>query len=221
MATIIEEKRETYPSDVKNYEKAAKTVTGGAVGEGLGGAATIVLTILGLAQLFPQPMSAVAGLVVGAALMWEGGLIATQYNKLVEAGFPSRTQFTAGMGAQFFGGAIGCVLGILSLLGIYPTALVSIAAIVYGGVLGASSLASYTVDVSLPWKEGKSVTLFPGGVGGAAGFQVMAGFASGILGILALVGLAPITLNLVAMLCVGSAIMFSGTAVSARIFKNF
>ncbi len=220
MATIIEERRETTPSETRAYEKAAKVITGGAVGEGIGGAATIVLTILGLARLIPLTMAAVSGIVVGGALMWEGGMLASQFNKLTGESFASRVQFGSGMGAQFVGGAAGCVLSILALLGVYPVALVSIAAIVYGVVLAVSSISTYSVDVSLPWKSAGNQAAYQGGVFGAAGVQFMTGFAAAVLGILGLVGLATLTLDLVAMLCVGSAILLSGTAISARVFKS-
>jgi hypothetical protein len=45
---------------------------------------------------------------------------------------------------------------------------------------------------------------------------VLVGLAAIVLGILGLVGLVPLTLSLVAFLCVGAAVMFAGSAVTAK-----
>jgi hypothetical protein len=51
----------------------------------------------------------------------------------------------------------------------------------------------------------------------ASGAQVLVGLGSAVLGIVALVGIAPETLILVALLSVGSTIVLSGSAITARL----
>jgi hypothetical protein len=52
---------------------------------------------------------------------------------------------------------------------------------------------------------------------GANGAQILAGIAAIILGILASVGLDPLTLSLVGLLCLGAAVVFSGKALTSKI----
>jgi len=51
--------------------------------EGIGGAATVVLAILGLTGVMPLELAAIAVIVFGVALGAEGGTIATRFARLL------------------------------------------------------------------------------------------------------------------------------------------
>jgi hypothetical protein len=53
-------------------------------------------------------------------------------------------------------------------------------------------------------------------VSGAAAVQVLTGTGAAFLGILALVGINPMVLSLVALLAVGASLVLCGTAISSR-----
>jgi hypothetical protein len=54
---------------------------------------------------------------------------------------------------------------------------------------------------------------------GAVGAQVMVGLAAIVLGIIGLVGYYPLSLTLVALLCLGAAVALSSAALSARVMR--
>ncbi len=53
----------------------------------------------------------------------------------------------------------------------------------------------------------------------ASGTQMLIGIATIVLGILALIGIDPVTLSLVGLLATGASILFSGSAVSSRMLS--
>jgi uncharacterized membrane protein HdeD (DUF308 family) len=50
----------------------------------------------------------------------------------------------------------------------------------------------------------------------ASGAQVLLGIAAIVLGIIALVGIDPVVVTLVALLILGASVLFSGTAIGTR-----
>ncbi len=112
-------------------------------------------------------------------------------------------------------GAGAVVLAILGLLGIFPALFLYIATIAIGAALlfegGAvsSRISSLTHDRTLSRAEAEEI-----GTGMTAEF--LAGIAGVALGILALVGVAPITLTSIAMITFGAALVF-GSGSTARI----
>src|SRR5262249_38607547 len=66
---------------------------------GVGGAATIVLAILGLIGILPVPLASVAVIAIGLSLLVGGGTVATQYSRLL-----ARTE--PGYAAQVVGGGM-------------------------------------------------------------------------------------------------------------------
>jgi hypothetical protein len=206
-------------------ERAAEVIAGGSVAEAIGGIATVVLAIVGLAGAIPVYMAAIGAIVLGAALLLEGFAVAARFSALLAetAGMRlSNRQLGGGMSAEFLGGAAGIMLGILSLIGVVPGVLLSVAAIVFGGVLllgiGASSrLNALVIDRTWTGQERELSRRMAGEMVAASnGAQALVGLAGIILGILALVGIYPITLVLVAYLCAGAAVVLSGAALSSR-----
>lgn len=102
-----------------------KRMSGELMGEVIGALAVIALTIAGLAGAGAAVLASIATIVLGAALLLEGGVFAGTLS--IERGEWTST--------GFLGGATGIVLGILALLGVVPGTLVAAATIVFGAAL--------------------------------------------------------------------------------------
>ncbi|MEJ2397545.1 MAG: hypothetical protein P8Z67_04650, partial [Gammaproteobacteria bacterium] len=101
----------------------AMSVGTGSTAEIIGGAAVIVLTILGLANVAQGLMFAVATIAIGIAILFEGGSVAVEYSQLVNRTADNTLQTVelgSGMTIEMAAGIAGIVLGVLSLLGIVP-----------------------------------------------------------------------------------------------------
>ena len=67
----------------REEERSAEVVTGGSMIEAVGGIATVVLAIVGLAGLVPIYLAAIAAIVLGAALLLQGIAIAARFSDLL------------------------------------------------------------------------------------------------------------------------------------------
>jgi hypothetical protein len=203
--------------------KTLKFLSVGSSGEAVAGGAAVVLAILGLVDVLPMYMVSIAAICAGAAMFQEGTAIAAQYRQLEEQinGSEKKTKVAlgGGMGFQVLGGIAGIVLGILALVGVASVILVAVAVIAMGGslLLGAGAterLDKARTEWGLP-QYSKSQWIRDS-ILDAAGLQVLAGLAAVTLGIIALSGVAPIILVLVAELSIGAAVLFAGAAVAAE-----
>lgn len=123
------------------------------------------------------------------------------------------TEIGAGSTVEGLSGVAAIVLGIIGLIGILPLELASVASIalgagilVQGGMLGAR----YTTFVNHPHSSYTDDTV----LGGAA-LEVLAGIAGIVLGILALLGILPITLLAVSAIALGGTLLLSGSSMAA------
>ena len=218
--------------DIASHDNA---VAYGGLIDAIGGVATIVLVICGLVGIAPPMMVAIATIVFGVALLIQGGAMLSEYTQVV---FPGgvRTSSLEQMGGNslalvFLVGAAGIVLGVLSLLGISAAILTPVAAIGYGTALLLSSNAVWRLYVlrrasaQMETVVGQSQhigaeMLASEMASGSAGIQALAGLAAIVLGILALAGnTADLTLNLVALLALGSTIVLTGSTLSATVLS--
>ncbi len=200
---------------------------GAASGEIVGGGGAVVLAIIALSGIIPVTLLAVAGLAVGAALMFEGGAIASRYRDIA-AEIDNRFDLTAlggGLSAEFLGGAAGVVLALITLLGLNSAMLMAISAIVYGGalVIGAETAAELKA-LTLPRTEKHEhlQKIARSALSATVSVRVMAGLGAVVLGILGLID-APssITLSLVAFLALGGTVLMSGTAIGGKVLAIF
>jgi hypothetical protein len=205
-------------------ELTRRTELAGATGmaEGVTAIAAVVLATLGLAGLLTLFMLAVSCIVLGAALLFEGGTVAARVSRFLALRVGAETEkleFEGGIAAEALVGLAGVVLGILALVGIAPLTLCSVAAIAYGGGLLFGSGASAKLNASrlplvpTPLERATREAVFI-----SAGGELMVGLAAIVLGILALLDIVPVTLTLVAFLAVGGALVLSGTAVGSKMF---
>lgn len=210
---------------VREERRMARVVESGSTIEALGGVAAVVLAIVGLANISAGYMVAIAAIVLGGALLLQGGLVAAEYNEILSRfeGGPY-AEFGGGLGAEALAGISAIVLGILALFGLDPQVLMSIAAIVLGAGLVLSSgvamrLNSVKIEISRGTAEAK--TAAHEAVSAASFTQIFVGLGAVILGVLALIGLSPMTLSLVAMLGVGASALLSGGALFGRMLSLF
>ncbi len=217
---------ETTMHDREN-KNLVRAVASGSSSEAISGGAAIVLTILGLANIAPSLMMTISGIVISVGLLFEGGMVASEYSRIISRsgnGGLSSFEFGGGLSAQVIAGGAAAVLSVLGLLGLATNVLMPIAAIVIGGgvVLG-SGVMSRLNNVKIATSGDTEVTKRAAqeAVTASAGAQVLVGLAAMVLGILGLVGIAPVTLTLVAFLAVGTSILLSGAAVSGRMMALF
>lgn len=149
--------------------------------------------------------------------------ISAEYSKLLShlsGTTADKLELGGGMSVEVLTGAAGIILGILALLGLDPNTLVAIAIIAFGcGVVMGSGVISRlnSLKMELAGSAGTSHHKVAHEIVSAAmGTQILAGLAAVILGILSLIGFAPITLNFVAILVLGAASLLSGSAITGR-----
>ena len=199
----------------------------GGIADAIGGIATIVLAIIALAGVHPEVILPIAVIVFGAALLVQGGTMLSEYASIIfPAGstYPASEQFGMGsLSTLFLVGVSGIVLGILALLGINFTILCAIAVIAFGSALLLSSnsvrnLYMLQQSVSTSGAPRAGTELLAGEMAsGSAGVQMLAGLAAIVLGILAVIGIDPIILTLVALIVLGGTVILTGSALSGLV----
>ena len=203
-------------------EAAQHRVSAGAI-EAFAGLSTIVLAILGLADIVRPYMLPIATLVLGAALLFESGAVVARWSLLARSkdrgsGWPEIGGMTT---AEMLGGATGIVLGILGLLGIATMTLSAAAVVVFGAVLmlGSGPASRLNALASAGRAAGEHLEIAREVVSATASSQLMIGLAAIVLGILALVGVSAPVLTLVALLVLGLSTLMTGSAASTAMYN--
>jgi hypothetical protein len=130
----------------------------GSVAEAVGGAAAVVLAILGLLGLLPLTFNAIAAIALGVALLLGGAALARRYSRLVPAAGGGMARLArsarwlrgegdsvyAASGWEALVGIGAVVLGILALTGHAPLTLTLVAMLSVGAaiLIGGTVLAS-------------------------------------------------------------------------------
>jgi hypothetical protein len=210
-----------------------KTAAYGGFADAIGGLATVVLAIVGLAGVHQPLLVGIAIIVFGVALMIQGGAMLSEYAGIM---FPSgaRVPFVGHFGGSnlssvFLAGGAGIIFGILALLHIEAAGLTAIAMIVFGAALVLSSNAVWNLYMlkHAAMTSGETESRSGGEVlasqmaSGSAGIQAVTGIAAVVLGILALAGTGvdSMVLILVALLIVGITIVLSGSTWSGTVMS--
>jgi hypothetical protein len=187
--------------------------------DALGGIATIVLAIIGLAGVKSVDLLSIATVVFGAALLIQGGAMLSEYAG-IEVGEAGTSTGGGGLASLFGVGVAGIVLGVLALLGVRAPILTSVAAIAFGGalIISASSvwalLTSRSVAARFETRNTMLQRVAAEIAAGSSGVQAMAGLAVIVLGILAVSGIYTEELALVALLVAGAAVVMTGSTLS-------
>jgi hypothetical protein len=199
---------------------AADVGSYGGFVDALGGIATIVLAIIGLAGVKAEMLVAIATVVFGAALLIQGGAMLTEFAQTETAAETAGPTSGGGLSALFLVGFAGIVLGVLALLGLYAPVLTAAAAIAFGAALVISSsavwqlLTSRSIAARFERHSPLLRVMASEVAAGSAGLQAMAGLAVIVLGILAVAGVYTIGLSLIALLIAGAAIVLTGSSLS-------
>lgn len=209
----------------EDVRTSARYLSAGSVVEAVAGTGTVALAILALTGALPMALAAIGTIAVGAGLLVEGAAIAGRFDELLketETAHLAHRALGSGMAAESVGGVAGIVLGILALLSVDPMVLLPVAMIGFGAAFlvgsGASrDLNELVLDDQAPERK-RRVTREAVAV--ANGGQLLLGIGALTLGILAVLGVAPLTLTLVGLIAVGAAAMFAGTALSVRLRLN-
>ena len=208
----------TYSSSSMSGEAAAY---GGFV-DALGGIATIVLAIIGLSGVKPEILISISTVVFGAALLIQGGAMLSEF-AAIEAMPEASAAGGGGLSSLFLVGVAGIVLGVLALLGVAPATLPAAAEITFGAALVLSSSAVWhllTAQSIAARFQGRSpmARLVASEIAvGSSGLQAMAGLAVIVLGILAVAGVFPQQLTLIALLAAGAALVMTGSTLSGTL----
>jgi hypothetical protein len=202
--------------------KTIAVIEGGSSFEALGGLVTVILAIVGIARYAPFTMGGVCAIVIGASLFVQGGAIASRWRadlRRLDGVRYDRSELLGGVSTEVFGGVVGIVLGVLVLAGVLPAVLLPVAAIVFGGALLLGGAAQPELsNLAAPPRH----ATVQDAVEASGGIMVLVGVAAAVLGILSLLGVGPaITLALIAMLCIGGALLFAGGALATRFMRRF
>jgi hypothetical protein len=211
--------------DTRDDRSGKEIAAGGSFTEALLGVAAVVLAILGLTGTMPFTFASIGMLLVGLALLLEGGAIATRIYRLYDRlGLTADSDLSGGLSAEILAGIAGITLGVLALLGVSILVLLPVAAIVVGtGVLfgSAATARASSIAITGPVIDAKSGTkLARDSIATASGAQVLVGIASIVLGILALLDFSPLTLSLVAVLALGATNLLAGAVVGGRLMST-
>lgn len=212
---------------VAEERRTIETILGGTVVGGIIAAAAVVLSIIGLSGAWPVWMLSVAVIAVGAAFLFEGAAIASRSSRLLHeatAGKIQMAELGGGTGAETLTGIAGIILGILGLADVYPLFLLPAAAIVFGVglIFGAgTNVRLNEIELTHQHENPMARHIARQAVRGATGFQIIAGLAGVILGIVGLASDYPITLGLVAILLISATFLLSNTAIAGRLLTVF
>jgi hypothetical protein len=185
--------------------------------------AVVVLTILGLAAVAPSFVVAVATIIFGLGLLLQGRAMAGDISRLAagpEGGAMVSQLGMSGWSAVLLAGIGGIVLGILALLHIAPPYLVAIAIIGFGGALLVSSNSAVRLRmtrVPATQANGAIRILAENLASDTVGTQMAAGLAAVVLGILALSGFVPLTLELIALLALGTLAVINSAFIARSV----
>jgi hypothetical protein len=204
----------------------AEIETTGSVVEAATGIAVVVLAIIGLAHAGLGFFGAIAAIVLGAALLAQGGAVTAEYTKLLSAataGTVGAIELGGGMTVELLAGGSMVILGILALIGFSPDVLISAGVISVGValILAAAGLQRLNMlKVKAAGMSELAQKVAEGAVACALTAQILCGGAAIVLGILALTVPAYSTvLMLVGLLVLGATVAISGTALTGRLLR--
>jgi hypothetical protein len=187
-------------------------IAGRSIAEAIGAIAAVILAVIGLAGLLPNLLAAIATIVIGAGILAEGWTVGSSYRQWTSTGATTMQASRSGgtLTAEFLGGLAGVVLGILGLFQQgAPNALLAVALLIYGATLLLSSFSTSQASWRAAFNAQTSGAQFAAGTMPVAhSGQLLVGLGAVVLGILAVVGLASMTLILVGLLSLGAVLLF-------------
>ncbi|HVH45395.1 MAG TPA: hypothetical protein VM925_23740 [Labilithrix sp.] len=186
----------------------------GSTAGALLGLTAIVLSIFALAGLLVLPLTAVAVITVGAALLVESASVASRPR--IHHGEATRAIIFGGVGADTITAMAAVTLGVLSLIGIAPLTLLPVSILVLGAGLLFSGATALVERVRAAYESPRAPDIADDAASAAAGAHMLVGAGSLVLGILAVLSTVPLLLTLIATLSLGISLLLSGVALGTR-----
>jgi hypothetical protein len=193
------------------HRKAVHDVETGSLSETVAGAGAVVLGVLGIFGLLPGVLDSIATIGAGFAVLVGSMALGARAARLIGERVASHREIGGGLGLAAMAGLAGVVLGILALLGVSRVELLSVTPVVLGAALLIGSAAMARFEQLLRIERGTEAVYV------ASGAEALIGVGAVVLGILALSGIASLTLSLVAVLSVGAAVLMSGTSLTSQL----
>jgi hypothetical protein len=208
-----------------------ESATKGGFVDAIGGLATIVLAVLGLAGVRPTLMTGIATIIFGVALLIQGGTMLSEYTRII---FPPGAKVASF--DQFGGNSLSTVF-LVGAAGTWHSSLARnscevltpIAVIAFGTALVLSSNAVWhlhmlkraVMTTESDSRLAGSEILATEMASGSAGMQALAGLAAIVLGILAIAGTGAddMILILVALLALGATLVLTGSSLSGTVMS--
>jgi hypothetical protein len=198
-------------------ERATRAIATGTGFEAIGAVAGIVLSILALVGILPVMLAAVALIVLGVSVFFESVAVGANA-KLI-----SQESLAGGLSLSALT-AVGVVaLGILALLGILPAVLIPVGVIAIGacGILSSGEMdrLGHYSPIEMTQEEQAAGKVVYSAAPASAGLELIAGIATVILGILALLGIHPAIMMLTGLLVMSAGMFLSSAAITGRMAK--
>lgn len=208
------------PSPVERKQLTEVAMGGSSMGA-IAGAGAAVLAIVGLAGAFPFLMTTISTIVLGAGLFAEGTSLGAAIAKVDRTNVFEESGAASGFAFQGVAGAAGIVLGILSLIGLFPAVLLPVAIITVGGSMAFGGPARAELNLSVLEFGGASARARRAAtqaVHASGSLLTLVGLGALTLGILALVRIPPMgTLVLAALVALGCALLLGDSALLGRV----
>ena len=213
---------------MSEQERALIAVGSGSIIESIIGMGAVILTILGLLNIYPVIMLSISTILIGAALLIKGSSVASKMDSVIadepEMSKKAISQLNTGVTAETIAGIAGIALGILAMAGMSPQMMLGAAAIVYGaGIIFGSGmdLRLNALNLMNPVHSPRIKRVAEGAVTASADAEIFVGIAAVALGIMSIINIAPLILQLIAMLVVGSILFLTGLSLWSRVFNVF
>lgn len=210
---------------VRREERVTRgVIAGGSSLETLGALVALVAAIVGFASA-PFQMTGIAVIAIAIALFAQGIAIVSRWKdtmRRIEGTKAKRQEVIGGVSTEIFAGLAGVVLGVIGLAGVYPLIVYPAALTMFGGALLLGGAAQPDLVYVAPDKNPKFARVTFDAIQTSGGIMILVGVAAAVLGILALLEVGPIlTLSLVGLLAIGSALVFAGGVLTARLLHRF
>lgn len=208
--------------DATQKVQSMESAAGGNMTEAMLGVAVVVLSILALVNVLPMILLAIAIIAAGAGMLFQGSALNAEYSHLMsmhETGNLDSLNLKKGTSTEVVTGCAGIILGILTLIGLVSNILAAVAAIVVGCGLafsGKSISRLNKIKIQHSGADDNAQALAHEAVSGASSAHVLIGIGAAVLGILAIIGVAPTTLTMIAFIAIGGVSLFSGLAVTGE-----
>lgn len=204
----------------RNERMVAGLLSGGGMLEVLAGAGAVALSIIALAGAAPYVLGAISAICIGGALLLFSGAVGARWRDTggrVKQQREEGADVIGGMGAMAIGGAGGVVLGILTLVGLAPVVLFSIAVICLGGGMLLGGAGQTELDAIGNPGTAQRARFSGFAMKSAGGIMAIAGIGGIVLGILGVIGVGDaLALALVGTLAMGGGLVLAGAAATLR-----